>query len=773
MNTLRRVRTAIALVALVVVAASIILVWFTVSSQVSRDRTLRLVAEEGERMSLLQESRAAALTEASAVSGYFALRDESLLTSFSNAKALLDRSLVELALMGPHPGPYSAGELLSRHNAVSDAYQALLDGLGSGDNAGALMAVPPDFEVQARDFVAGLAAAAQAAAARIREANRLNDGTQDRSDRIVLAVAGVWALVILGAGFALHQFAVAPSQREREALLRRAIEAERERGRVDSLTNTLEHGAFVEDLQLLAAAGQSFALAMGDVDDLKMINDTYGHQTGDAALIVVAKAMRGDGAIVGRYGGDEFVAALPGANRETAEEYKRAVLEAVARAGLIEPESGEGVPVVFSIGLAVFPDEAETIDDLIRLADEAMYTWRREQREEGGGRAPSRGAGDIRETMLLGEILPLLTSTETVERKFQLAARRLSIGAGYDGVSIYLHRTPDSPAFSNTFAKVPFDVMRAWDRAQVEASDATIMSALGESKRPLFVADAFSDTRLSLRQRELLRETGMKSVLIVPMIWQDRLVGAMSVGRTRKNAFTTRDARLLSGVSAQVTAIVETDLLLSRLQQTTAKLLEAHTESVMMVAHAAESHDPSTANHLRRVCQVTTALAIELGKLEEDATQLGIAAMLHDIGKLRVPPSILGSTAALTPEEWTVMRNHTLWGAELLVSRPGFELAAIIARWHHERADGKGYPDGLAGDEIPESVAIAQVADAFDALISDRPYRSGRSAAEAVREIKLNAGSQFSPRVVAALERLLERGELPDDSASRGMATAA
>jgi putative two-component system response regulator len=119
------------------------------------------------------------------------------------------------------------------------------------------------------------------------------------------------------------------------------------------------------------------------------------------------------------------------------------------------------------------------------------------------------------------------------------------------------------------------------------------------------------------------------------------------------------------------------------------------------------------------------------------------------------------------------MRSHTLWGAELLESRPGFELAAIIARWHHERADGHGYPDGLAGDEIPESVAVAQVADAFDALISDRPYRSGRSAAEAVREIRLNAGSQFNPRVVAALEGLLARGELPDDSASRHAAAAA
>ncbi len=217
-------------------------------------------------------------------------------------------------------------------------------------------------------------------------------------------------------------------------------------------------------------------------------------------------------------------------------------------------------------------------------------------------------------------------------------------------------------------------------------------------------------------------------------------------------------------MAAQATAIIETDLLLNRTRHMTAKLLEAHTESVMMVAHAAESHDPATANHLRNVCDVTKALALELGYAEEEASQFAIAAVLHDIGKLRVPAHILTSADALTEDEWAIMRQHTLWGSELLASRPGFELAAIVARWHHERADGKGYPDGLAGDEIPDAVAITQVADAFDALISNRPYRSGRPAEDAVEEIRLNAGSQFSEKVVRALETLYERGALATDA---------
>jgi len=127
--------------------------------------------------------------------------------------------------MPPQPAPYSAGELLARHSAVSAVYRTLLDALASGDTAGALTAIPPDFRTQAQDFVAALAGSAQAVEAQIGEANRLNDATHDRSDRIVLAVTGVWAFVILGAGFVLYRFVLVPSHREREALLQKAIES--------------------------------------------------------------------------------------------------------------------------------------------------------------------------------------------------------------------------------------------------------------------------------------------------------------------------------------------------------------------------------------------------------------------------------------------------------------------------------------------------------------------------------------------------------------------
>ena len=107
------------------------------------------------------------------------------------------------------------------------------------------------------------------------------------------------------------------------------------------------------------------------------------------------------------------------------------------------------------------------------------------------------------------------------------------------------------------------------------------------------------------------------------------------------------------------------------------------------------------------------------------------------------------------------MRRHTIWGAEFLRGREGFDLAEIVAHSHHERWDGGGYPAGLKGDEISEAAAITCVADTFDAITNDRPYRAGRTQKEAVVEILSCSGTQFSPRVTAALERLHDRRALP------------
>jgi HD-GYP domain-containing protein (c-di-GMP phosphodiesterase class II) len=131
------------------------------------------------------------------------------------------------------------------------------------------------------------------------------------------------------------------------------------------------------------------------------------------------------------------------------------------------------------------------------------------------------------------------------------------------------------------------------------------------------------------------------------------------------------------------------------------------------------------------------------------------------MGKIRVADSVLANTGRITSEEWELMQQHSVWGEQFLAGRSGFELAARIARSHHERWDGDGYPDGLTGENIPEAAAIVAVADSFDAITSDRPYKPGRSSAAAIQEIVACSGTQFSPKIVQALVQLYKQRKLP------------
>jgi HD-GYP domain-containing protein (c-di-GMP phosphodiesterase class II)/HAMP domain-containing protein len=246
--------------------------------------------------------------------------------------------------------------------------------------------------------------------------------------------------------------------------------------------------------------------------------------------------------------------------------------------------------------------------------------------------------------------------------------------------------------------------------------------------------------------------TGAVAALCVPFISSEGVIGAIAVGtHDRKHRFSSDDVRLLSTIANHVTMAVGNIELFSSLQ-------EAYLATVRSLAAAVDAKDPYTRGHSDRVAEFSRAIAERMGMSHEQCTALEMAAYLHDIGKIGVGEDILRKPGALSPEERGIMRHHPLIGAGILkpVAFP-WPITPVV-RHHHEHFDGKGYPAGLTGDEIPMLARILAVADAYEAMMADRPYRAGRSSEDAIVELRVCAGTQFDPRVVDAFIDVLEQG---------------
>ena len=172
--------------------------------------------------------------------------------------------------------------------------------------------------------------------------------------------------------------------------------------------------------------------------------------------------------------------------------------------------------------------------------------------------------------------------------------------------------------------------------------------------------------------------------------------------------------------------------------------------------------EPKLGEHLHDVAKLAMAVGRELDMGPEELDEVARAAELHDVGKVAIPDAILNKPGPLDEAEWSFMRRHTIIGERILLSAPALRPVARLVRSSHERWDGSGYPDGLAGEEIPLGARIVAVCDAFDAMTTDRPYRSKISERAALRELVSCAAVQFDPRVVNAFVRALGTIETSD-----------
>ena len=247
-----------------------------------------------------------------------------------------------------------------------------------------------------------------------------------------------------------------------------------------------------------------------------------------------------------------------------------------------------------------------------------------------------------------------------------------------------------------------------------------------------------------------IAEGTMASVLCVLLRTPRKRLGVLHLDRgPLQKPFTKDDLHLADALAANVSAGIESATLLR-------KQRELFVSTITIMAEVIDMRDDWTGGHTKRVTQYSLLLAEalkddpQLQISAEDIRWIQVGTPLHDIGKIGIPDAILNKPGKLTDEEFDEMKSHTWKGAKILEQVPELAPAIPIVRSHHERWDGSGYPDGLAGDDISKLARIVAVADAFDAMTSNRPYRQGMSAERAFAEVEKMKGRQFDPSCAAA-----------------------
>jgi HD-GYP domain-containing protein (c-di-GMP phosphodiesterase class II)/HAMP domain-containing protein len=235
----------------------------------------------------------------------------------------------------------------------------------------------------------------------------------------------------------------------------------------------------------------------------------------------------------------------------------------------------------------------------------------------------------------------------------------------------------------------------------------------------------------------------LTALLSVPLVESGTVVGTQTVGARRPQVYGQHDRALVTIVASLVAVALQSSEAIARLE-------DNYLQTVTALATAMEAKDSYTADHADTLADLALAVGRQMGLGPEELTQVQYGAVLHDIGKIGVPEAILNKPGRLTDDEFAVIARHTLVGESILAKIDYLLPVARIVRAAHERWDGKGYPDGLLATQIPLAARIVFVCDAFHAMTSDRPYRAALPVADALRELRAAAGTQFDPAVVEA-----------------------
>lgn len=496
----------------------------------------------------------------------------------------------------------------------------------------------------------------------------------------------------------------------------------------DALTGAYNRNYYELHMKNTQASG---GIAVIDLDDFKLCNDIYGHGVGDMALSrlteVITNAMGRAGMVI-RYGGDEFLLLMPSVPAD----YFAATLELIrSRAKAIHIPGCEGLQVSVSIGGVAA--RQETMAEAVQRADRLMYRAKTrknavvtdrmmpEERQATEAAAPHMGqvlvVGDFAmNRAILAEMLGDDFSVLEASNGKECMEKLRQYGTGISLVLLDII-VPEQDGFS---------VLEEMNKAHYIEDIPVVMIASEGSG---------SDTRLAY-------ELGVSDYISRP--FDAKMVHHRVVNTIKLYA---KQRRLISVISRQ-----------SQEKEKDNRVM------VGILSGVVGYHNKESAAHMLHMRRMTTLLLEHLtmktsryGLTPQDIEMIGMAATLHDIGKLGISDAILNKPGPLNAEEMAIMRTHTvigeslLKGMELYEKEPLLKMAAEICRWHHERIDGGGYPDGLTGSEIPIGVQVASLADAYDALLSDRAYKSAYPTQRAMEMIRCGACGAFDPLLLECL----------------------
>jgi HD-GYP domain-containing protein (c-di-GMP phosphodiesterase class II) len=293
------------------------------------------------------------------------------------------------------------------------------------------------------------------------------------------------------------------------------------------------------------------------------------------------------------------------------------------------------------------------------------------------------------------------------------------------------------------FIKIPHDKSEKNIDKITFAENENTIGWVVKNKKFLYIEDLENDKHFS--KIKIIRRR-IKQLLIIPIIVEDKVIGIINLENTSLNPDTID---LLRSFSEGAAVAINN----ARLYQ---KIQDSYFEIVKALAQAIEAKDPYTHGHSERVMQYTVQVAQKLGLPKKEIDSLRYAAILHDIGKIGVRGIVLNNPNGLSSEEYDEIKKHPLVGEGIIKPIELLQSIRPLIRHHHEWYNGKGYPDGLSGENIPLDARILAVADAYDAMKSDRPYRKALTEEAAIQEFKRGSGTQFEPKIVEVFLEILE-----------------